>query len=552
MLQALSLRDRIIIVTLTVFAAGALVFWLSAVYLSLTKAVPTSGGQYIEGVVAQPRYINPILSQTSDADADLVELIYESLFDYDQSGKLIKRMAADYSVSEDGKLYTVFLKPGILFHDGEELTAEDIVFTIRAIQDPAYKSPLRANWLGVEVGAPDRNTVTFSLKKPYFGFLENLTVGILPKHVWENIAPDRFTLADYNLIQPIGSGPYMFSSIDKDAQGNILSYHLKSWERYFGNTPFISKIALRFYADEEGLIDAFNRDEVSGIHSVSPQNVGNVSSKKQPHIYGLALPRVFAVFLNTNKSPALAYDEVREALSLSTDREAIIQSVLAGQGVPATGPFLPFMFGYEPSANGMNLDVARANTLLDEKGWKRGEEGLRVKNGTLLSFELVTPDWPELTMTADLLREQWKVIGASVEVKVLSQADLQQNVVRPREYQSLLFGEGAMLDPDPYSFWHSSQKNDPGLNLAFFEDKRVDEILLDAREMLDPEKRASLYREFQTIIAREYPAVFLYSPTYLYVVGNEVQGITQESINTPANRLADVTSWYINTKRVRK
>ncbi len=526
-------------------------FWLGAGYLALTKPVADYGGQYIEGVVAQPRYINPILSQTSDADADLVELLYAGLFRYGATGQIEKSIANDYQVSEDGRTYTVFLRPNVRFHDGEELSADDVVFTVRAIQDPAYKSPLRANWQGVEVSATDRFTVVFSLRKPYFGFVENLTVGILPKHIWENIAPDNFTLADYNLAQPIGSGPYLFDGLDKDAQGNILSFHLRSNREYFSGPPYIDRVTLRFYPDEPSLLTAYDRQEVLGIHSVSHEHVAEVAAKKGTHLYEFPLPRLFAVFLNTNKSAPLAYDEVREALSLSTDRAAIIGEVLLGRGQVASGPLLPFVQGYAES-DGATFDIDRANTILDEKGWARGNDGIRSKNGTVLSFDLTVPDWPELMRTADLLKEGWTRIGAAAEVKVLSQADLQQNVIRPREYQALVFGQGSMLNPDPYSFWHSSQKNDPGLNLAFYENREVDTLIADARETIDPGQRFEAYQKFQAIVAGEHPAIFLYSPSYLYAVSDIVQGIAIHPINFPSVRLADIASWYIETKRVRK
>lgn len=544
------MRDQIIFGLLAAVAFSAIVFWFSAGYLALTKVVPDTGGQYIEGVVAQPRYINPILSQTSDADADLVELIYSGLFRYSGDGKLEKHIASDYSISEDGKTYTIFLKPNVRFHDGEELSADDVAFTVRAIQDPAYKSPLRANWQGVGATVTDRYTIVFSLKKPYFGFLENLSVGILPRHIWENIAPDKFTLADYNLSQPIGAGPYLFDEMDKDAQGNILSFHLESNTEHFAGVPNIDRVTFRFYPDEDSLLEAFNRQEIMGIHSISQERAGEVLTKGSVTLYEFSLPRLFSVFLNTNKSVALAYDEVREALALATDRQAIIDDVRGGRGRVATGPFLPFVQGY--AEGGVGFDAGRANALLDEKGWKLGDSGRRSKDGTELVFNLTVPDWPELMRTADMLREQWQKIGVTTEVKVLSQADLQQNSIRPREYEALLFGQGSMLDPDPYSFWHSSQKNDPGLNLAFYENKDVDAILSDAREMTDTGKRLEAYQKFQSIIASEHPAVFLYSPSYLYAVSNRVQGITARPINVPSARLSSIASWYIETKRVKK
>jgi peptide/nickel transport system substrate-binding protein len=530
----------------------AFLFWLGAGYLALTVPVPKHGGRYVEGVVSQPRYINPILSQTSDADADLVELLFAGLFSHDREGRLVKRVASDYSVSEDGRTYTIFLRTGVTFHDGEELTADDVVFTVQAIQDPATKSPLRANWVGIETNATDRYTVTFALKKPYFGFLENLTVGILPRHVWEDIAPEKFTLADYNLDQPIGAGPYRFEGLRKDAQGNILAYDLRAYEGYFDGRANVSDITLRFYPDEDSLIAAFDRQEILGLHSVGHDRANALAdSGKNVRLYELSQPRAFVVFFNINKSVALAYDEVREALMLAADKRVLIDDVLKGHGTEAAGPFLPFMFG-ATSEFALGFDPERANALLDERGWTRGDDGIRAKNGVRLAFSLTVPDWPGLMRAADLLREHWSRIGASVEVKTLTQADLQQNVIRPREYEALLFGQGSLIDPDPYSYWHSSQKNDPGLNLAFFEDKRADEILATARETIDSGKRAELYREFQEIIAREHAALFLYSPQYLYAVSGLVQGIDLAAINAPADRLSSVTEWYIKTKRVKK
>lgn len=548
---SLSLRDRILVYLFLLVALGAVLFWGWSTYLTFTTTVPKQGGQYVEGMVAQPRYINPILAQTSEADSVLAKLLYGSLFVSGANGTPEKSMAHDYTITEEGKVITVFLKPGIRFHDGEELIAEDVVFTVRAIQDPAYKSPLRNNWLGVEVNAPERYTIVFTLKKPYFGFLDNLTVGILPKHVWESIPADRFTLADYNLLQPVGSGPYRFLDIDKDADGNILSYHLEVFEEYFAGRAYLDRLTFRFYSSEGELLDAFNHQQVMGMYSIGTQQVRDLSEKRGPVVRELALPRLFSVFLNTNKSVALAYDEVRTALSLGTDRQKLIDQVFQGKALSATGPLLPFMFGFTESGQ-LDVDRDAANRLLDEKGWKRGDDGIRSKDGTPLRFALFTPDWPELVVTADLLREEWRSLGADVEVKVLSQADLYQNVIRTREYEALLFGQASMLDPDPYSFWHSSQKVDPGLNLAFFEEKRADEILSSARESLDNGKRSELYREFQAILRREQPAVFLFSPAYLAVTSDKVRGYELRSINTPADRFCDITKWYIKTKRVLK
>lgn len=549
--RSLKLRDRLLVAFLVVSAFVALVFWLGALYLASTYPIPAAGGEYTEGIAAQPRYINPLLAQTSEADADLTQLIYSGLFGYDAAGNLIKRLASDYNISEDGKVITVRLREGVKWHDGKTLTAEDVLYTVRTIQDPVYKSPLRPNWLAVEVASPDPATVTFTLKKPYFGFLENLTVGILPKHIWENISPDNFLLADYNLA-PIGSGPYRFFNSEKDSSGNMLSYELRAFGEYFEGPPLISKFTFQFYPDEVSLVAAYNRKEVLGISAVTPAGLSALEERKSTRVYDIAIPRIFAVFFNVTKNAALAYSEVREALAYATDREAIIRDVLAGKGQPAYTAFLPFMKGYAADLGVPSFDLERAKRILDENGWQPGADGIRAKDGTVLALELMSPDWPELTQTAELLRTQWERLGVRVKVTQAGAADLQRDVIRPRAYEALLFGEAALLDSDPYSFWHSSQKNDPGLNLALFENKEADELLTSLREEMNADKRSEKYRRFQEILSKENPAVFLYTPTYLYVVNDVIKGIDVKQINAAALRLSNVKDWYIKTRRVWK
>ena len=311
-------------------------------------------------------------------------------------------------------------------------------------------------------------------------------------------------------------------------------------------------MTFHFYPDERSLLDAYNRKEVLGINSVIPENLAELTARKSTRVYGIAIPRIFGVFFNVTKNAALAHDEIRSALALATDRQAIIHEVLLDKGQSAETALLPFMSGYASDVAVSSFNLARANELLDQNNWKRGDNGIRKKDGTVFAFELKVPDWPELIHTADMLRTEWEKIGAQVTVTVLSAADLQQNAVRPREYQALLFGEVAMLNSDPYSFWHSSQKHDPGLNLALFDNKAADDILLALREDLNPDKRQEEYRTFQEILARENPAVFLYSPTYLYVMSSTIQGVVVKNANAPAYRLGAIKDWYIKTKRVKK
>ncbi len=547
----LSFKEKIIFSFLVFLILGGLVSWGVIAYFSLTKPVAKSGGSYTEGVIGQPLYVNPLLSQASETDADLTRIIYSGLFKPDGRGGLIEDLAESWDISPDQKTYTVRLKKNVIWHDGEKFSADDVFFTISILQDPAYKSPLRYNWQGVNIKQIDNYTLAFSLEKPYFGFLNNLTLGILPKHIWENIAPEKFALTDYNL-EPIGSGPYKFYDFQKDSNGNILSYELHSFKNYFADPPYISKITFNFYSNEDSAIEAYNRKEILGISGISPEKISRLKTAKNTAIYEIAIPRYFSIFFNQNKSVPLADDKVRKALVCAVNRREIIEEVLSGKGIRVDSPFLPQMKEYAGDIEKCESNAEKAKQILEETGWKLNKDNVREKDGTKLEFKIFTTDWPELAQTADILKSQWEKIGANAEVNVLTVSDLQQNYIRPREYDALLFGQATSFNPDPCPFWCSSQKRDPGLNLSLFSNDEADKILEEARKTLDENKRIEKYRRFQEIIKDKNPAAFLYSPLYLYSVNKQVKGLDIKSLNAPSQRFSEVNKWYIKTKRIRK
>ena len=549
--RVFSNKERIVVISLVLIIVVSLAVSLVAFYYHYTKAIPVTGGEYTEGIVGQPLYINPILSVSNDADADLCQLIYSGLFKYNSSGEIENDLAESYEISEDKLTYTVYLKKDIKWHDEEPFTAADVLFTIQTIQDPAFKSPLRQSWQGVGLEVVDDTTIRFMLKNPYTFFLNNLTVGILPKHIWESVTPANFTLAEYN-IRPVGTGPYKFSNFENDAEGNILSYELAANELYYAEKPFIGKIKFEFYFSEESMIDAYNKKQIMGMSYISPVNLNELKSRRASRIDAINIPRYFAVFFNKQKSKVLADRYVRKALSLAVDRQAIINEVLSGEGKEVYSPIPPGVCGFTDEVKKFEFNIEKANKVLDDSKWKRGDDGFRKKDDQQLEFTLVTTDWPDLVDTAEILKEQWNQIGAKVEIETLGVADVQQNYIRPREYDALLFGQVLGIDPDPYAFWHSSQTRDPGLNLALYSNQEVDEILEEARQETESSVREKKYKKFQQILTDEIPALFLYSPNYLYVTNKKVYGIEIESVVTPDKRFAGISKWYVKTKRVKK
>lgn len=550
-LESIGLWERVAVFLLLLSVFGGIVFWFVSIFFACTESVPKPGGVYTEGIVGEPARINPVLSQATEADADLVRLVYGSLFSYDDVGKIRESLVDRYELLDGGKRYVVKLRQNVKWHDGRSFSADDVVFTIRVIQDPAYKSPFRANWQGVDVSREDDLTVVFSLKKPYFDFLENLTVGILPKHIWEGVAPEKFALVDFNL-KPIGTGPFRAEGFKKDSNGTILSYELRAFPSYFDGAPFLQRLLLHFYKSEDEMIAAYNRREIRGMSNIAPEKLTSVSEKKMTEIRELEQPRVFALFLNEKKSVALADERVRRALSFATDREAILREVLGGRGSASYSLFSKGMTAYSDAGEAYGFRLDESKRILEEAGWKLNDEGVREKDGVRIEFEIIVPDWAELVKTANMVENEWKEIGVRASVRVPESVVDAQRIIRSREYSALLYGLAMTFEPDPYSFWHSSQTGEFESNFAMFSDKRADELLSNARETLDESARSEMYREFQRILAEKMPAVFLYSPRYLYVQNSDIRGFSVRAANTPASRFQGISTWYMNTTRVWK
>ncbi len=503
-------------------------------------------------MVGQPRYLNPIFCQTSDVDMDLSRILFSGLVKYDKDRNIIPDIAKEFSISEDKKTYIFKLREDVVFHDGERLTADDVVFTIQAIQNPEYKSPISENFEGVKVEKINDFEVKLELAQPYVPFINNLTVGILPCHLWENIEPKSAALAEFNL-KPVGSGPYKFSSLKKDKTGQIKSILLEKYENYYASIPYLKSLTFKFYSDADELIRAYNKKEVEGISFLPISKKDEVDKIKNSNLFRIKLPQYFAIFLNQEKSEALKNSNVRKALSYATNRRELIDEALNGEGVISHAPIPEGFIGFSETLEKYNFDPEKARSILDEAGFKDEDgDGIRKKGETKLEFTLLTTDWPEYVKTAELLKKQWKKIGVNLNLRRETVGTITQDYIRPREYEALLYGEIIGSDPDPYPFWHSQEARDPGLNLALFKNEKADNLLVKGRKEFDTEKRAEYYQEFQEILVEELPAIFLYNPIHLYLTTDKLKGLQLEKVVIPSERFGNVNEWYIKTKRVLK
>ena len=550
-----------------VFLGVLLILFLSSVLalawqvnIGSMVEVPVAGGSLREGLIGAPRFINPLLAETN-TDRDLVALVYSGLLRVGTDGDLLPDLAQSYTVSEDGKEYNFILKSGLTWHDGEPLTVDDIVFTVNQLKNPLIRSPLRINWDGVEVSKVSSHEITFKLVQPYSLFLDSLTIGILPSHLWENVAPEAFHFSPYN-VESIGSGPYKIAKQWQDKNNLPTAYEFVPFNNFALGRPKINKLFTNFYPSEELLVDAYENGMIDSLSSISPKRLAEFKTAST-QILTEPLPRVFGVFFNQNQAEIFTDQKVREALDSVIDRDELVSRVFSNYAVAADRP-LPNLAESEgedttaaeteaPTKDKQQL----AEDTLTKQGWKKDEVSGTWKkkfNGVekTLSFTLSTADTVELAETAEYLKEAWGKLGIPVEVAVSDASTLRQNKIRLRDYDTLLFGLIVGRKPDLYSFWHSSQRLDPGLNVAMYANITVDQLLdkVKTTNPLEKEKIDEENRKAADIIAGETPAVFLYSPKFIYLLPNYIENAKLPPLNYPSERFASIYQWHVATEKV--
>jgi len=380
-LSILNQKEKKLFFIFLFLGISSLSFFIFNFYFQNTKVVPAKGGVHIEGVVGFPSFINPIYAINSDIDQDLTKLIFSGLMKYDKNNQIILDLAKDYSILEEGKVFEFYLRENLFWSDGVPLTADDIIFTIEAIQNPLSLSPLRAKWLNIEVEKISELKVRFELKNPSPVFIENTTVGIIPKHIWSIIPKESWKRMDYNL-QPIGSGLYKVKNFQQNRQNELDSLSLIINPKYHGSPPYISQVIFRFFENETELVKAAKNNQITGL-SISlineKENLKNSLEDREFLIYHFLIPRYFALFFNQEESKILERKEIRKALDYGTNRQEIINSIMPNKAEVVISPVLPEIFGFAAPKNIQEFNFEKAINLLIQEGFVEKKDGIRQK-----------------------------------------------------------------------------------------------------------------------------------------------------------------------------
>jgi peptide/nickel transport system substrate-binding protein len=459
------LRWQILVVLVTLVIVTVLLYTQqsSPVTGAVIQQQPEQGGVYTEGLVGSLGRLNPLLDWNNSADRDVDHLLFSGLVRFDERGLPQADLADSWGVSQDGTIYNFTLRPDALWHDGEPVTSDDVIFTIEMMKSAGslYPQDIKDLWGRVEVTQLDEKNIKFTLPEPFVPFMDYLTFGVVPKHLLDSIPPGQMATADFN-INPVGSGPYRFDQLIVE-NGQISGVVLDIFSNYYGTAPFIEQVVFRYYPSSAEAFEAYRQGDVFSISQISKDILQSALEEPTLSLYSSRMPQMGFVLFNLTDPdvPFLQDPAVRRALMLGLNRPNIINSILQGQAFISDSPILPGSWAYFDGIEHFEYDPDAATALLKSEGYVIPSSGgdIRAKDGIPLAFTMVHPDNPIHTQIAQSIQTQWARIGVRVELQPQSYDQLVLTTLASRAFQSALvdLNLSRSHDPDPYPFWHQAE-----------------------------------------------------------------------------------------------
>ncbi len=508
---------------------------------------PLAGGTYVEGIVGSFTNANPLYS-SSPVDTSLSKLMFSSLLKYDKNNQLVGDLAESWKLDESERIYTITLRPDVKWHDGQPLTANDVVFTYNRIQNPETKSYLYSSWQNIKVEAANPTTVIFTLSSSLSSFPHSLTNGIVPEHILGQVNPAQLRNNSFNNGNPVGTGPFQFSKVEvigdslENRQERIA---LKPYAEYHSGRPKLESFTVRTFPDENRLSEAYEKKEftaAAGLPAI-PEELRDHSGTAE-----LAVPLTSEVLVFFKTTQEVLQDkEVRKALVLATEKKRIFDK-LPYALASIDEPLLKSHLGYDKTLQQVTGKPDEAKKLLDTAGWVADQStGIRSKGGKPLSFRLYSLNSSEYTTVAGELQKQWRDIGVDMQVELQPDSEFQSTLAL-HSYDALLYGIALGPDPDVFPYWHGTQadpRSPVRLNFSEYQSKQADQGLEGGRTRSDAQVRSVKYRPFVEAWRNDAPALALYQPRTLYLVHEPFSGFENASMNSAADRYSNVHGWMM-------
>lgn len=549
------MRWQLLVVVLALVAIGILLAGQQpAVVLQQAAPVqPVTGGTYNEALIGAFGRLNPVLDFYNQVDRDVNKLIYSGLVRFDDRGLPVGDLAESWGISQDGTVYNFSIRPDAEWHDGAQVSSEDIIFTVELLRSDDLPIPddLREFWKQIEVISLDEKTVQFRLPEPFAPFLDYTAFGVLPEHILGDRSAAEIIDADFNL-EPVGSGPFRFERLLSN-EGRISAVNLSAYEDYYGETPFIDEVIFHYFPDARSAFSAYLNEEVEGISQVDLETLPDVLAEPELNVHSGRLPQLTLLYLNLDDPDLPFFQEaaIRRALLMGLNRQWMIDNLLDSQALIADGPIFPGSWAYYEDIERIPYDPDAGLAALREAGYTLESGGnVREKDGVPLSFELIHPASPTHTALAEAIQRDWAKLGVDVQLVPVSYEELLTDHLEPRDYQAALVDLNMTRspDPDPYPFWDQAQITD-GQNYSNWDDRQASEYLERARITTDIGERAKAYRNFQVRFTSEMPALPLFYPVYSYAVDQQVQGVSMGPLYDLSDRFNTISSWFLAAGR---
>lgn len=500
-------------------------------YVSVLQ--PAEGSAYAEGVIGPLDNLNPLFAG-SDAEVSATKLIFSGLLNYDTKGHLQTDAAQSVEISPNGKIYTINLKPDLKWHDGKPVTAQDVVFTIKAMQNSQTGARQFSSWQNIEVAANGPGQVVFTLPTSYGPFASALTFPILPEHILGKVPPEQLQENDFR-HKPIGSGPFKYVDLQQvDVSKDKKALQLTRYDDYWSGPSKLSRFALYVYSNRDDLIKGIKHREVNAASGVRVESRG-LKTVEVPINNG-----VFTLFRMDN--PTLKDKNIRKALALGLNRQKLRDQLGGKQALE--GPIINSQTPLASQVAQLGYDIKAANQSLDASGWVKGSDGIRRKDGQQLELRVVAVDTSNYRKLTKLLAQQWRLLGIKMETQLIDPEQIQQIILRPRAYDILVYELSMGGDPDGYAFWHSSQATGSGLNFSDYTSASADDALITARGRPNFAQRDTKYASFAKRWVDDVPAVALYRSTLHYTTTEGTYSIKEsDSLVNATDRYYNVIDW---------
>jgi len=455
------------------------------------------GGTIAIGHSSKPDIINPVLTSET-ISASLMNLVFSNLVKIDATSSPVPDVAESWEVSDDGLVWTFYLRDDVKFHDGHPLTAHDVEFTYRSIMDPRNASSLAEQCKMVDkLGAEGNYVFRVNLKYPFAPFIYLMGRAIAPRHLLEN---SDLRNTPFNQ-HPVGSGPFKLTDWTED-DTIILDANR---EYFLKGRPVLDRLIFKAYPDRKAALKAISSGKMDMALGLAASDLMFVSKHGSFRACPTSSSSYYAIVLNLD-DPLFEDIRVRKALDHAIDKDSIIKNQLKGYSKICTGPFGVGSWGYNPNVQATTYDTEKARELLEQAGWQDTDgDGVLDKNGEPLEILLTVPDISDsLERIAVAIRAQLMKVGIKMKMEYSDEPELNGT-----PFQALLGKLSIGADPDYESrFWHSRNTDS---NLASYENSTVDDLLELGRRTGDLEKRTAIYHKIHEMIHDDYPAIFLAS-----------------------------------------